>query len=93
MIEEAEIINHKTDEYLGLWIVNTNNGSPKVTLRFTPESHKKLKELDDLSQLTVGMEIISAGEFKRDYLANQGFHIELDPHDTRPTTWVVYRRY
>ncbi len=96
MIEEAEIKNHKTNEYLGIWTVNRNGSSQKRTLIFTPENHKKLKELDDLVQLTVGLEIISAGEFKRNYLSrkdNREFSIELDPKNTQPIDWTVYRQY
>ena len=93
MIEEAEIRNHKTDEYLGLWIVNRNESSPKDSLRFSPENLKKLKELDDLAQLTVGFEMISADEFRRDYLSSPEFHIELDSSDAQPTTWLVYSKY
>ena len=91
MIEESEIRNHKTNEYLGLWVMDRNSKSPKYSLIFNPHNLKRLEELDDLVQLTVGYEMISAGEFKREHLADTEFHIILDPNDAQPAMWAVYR--
>ena len=93
MIEEAESRNHKTDEYLGLWRVNRNGSSPKDSLRFSPENLKKLRNLEDRTQLTIGVEMISTDEFRKDYLSSSEFTLELDSSDTQPTTWAIYRKY
>lgn len=94
MIVESEILELKTEKHLGLWICNYQKGSPpRLKLRFTPENHERLKKLDDLTQLVVSIDMISAGEFKRNYLSHPEFSIELSQEDTQPTTWRIQRRY
>jgi len=92
MINEAEIRIYKTDEYLGLWKTEYDQ-VPKVSLRFKPENLEKLKRLDDLAQLIVGVEMIPAKEFKETYLSRTDISINLDLTDTQPNTWAVFRQY
>ncbi len=89
-IKKGEIRIYKTQEYLGLWIEDSEEKPEKLRLKFSPDNLERLKQLDDLEQLCVSADMISAGEFRRDYLSNS--HIELDPNDSQPTTWKIGRR-
>ncbi len=91
MIKEAEIRIDRANEYLGIWRVDGNNGNPKMSLIFSLYRLERLKKLEDSTQLVIGFEFISVGEFKRDYLPNR--KIELKSEDMPPTNWSVYREY
>lgn len=90
-MEESEIRAHgKTNEYLGRWVVKYEE-TPKKSLRFAPQNLQKLKEMDDLAQISVGYELITAGAFKRENLPNMP--VEMDPFDREPTDWSIYRKF
>ena len=91
MRTEAEIRVNKTQEYLGLWIKDSNDKPEGLRLRFSPNNLERLKRLGDLEQLCVSVDMISADEFRRDYLSKA--YVELDPNDAQPTTWEIGRQY
>jgi len=90
MKTEAEIRIDHTQEYLGLWIKDSKEPE-KLRLRFSPDNLERLKKLDDLEQLSVSVDMIPAGEFRKDYLSNA--QIELHRNDAQPTTWKICRQY
>ena len=91
MTSEAEIRIEKTQEYLGLWVDDSTKTPRKLTLKFSPINLENLKIIGDLEKLCIGYEVISAGEFRKEYLPRAD--VVLNKDDARPTTWSIYREY